>query len=262
MEMQMEIGFKFNDEKYDYSKDIYSIEDFIFENGGFRIMKPQDANNYHTLNNVFNFADHENQLLNKINKKYLINIIKKLVKDKYFIIPKNKKDYYIIDYNPPQNSNRYDIIEFISNISKFNYPSQLNFEVIYANESIHKNFKFRFNISDITDNNNNILKFHRYYLYSMNLYYEKQIEEMKISNIRNKHNFNLELEELKKFKDLQLIQNKLQLLEIEEMKEQLIENQDELKELKELKKIFMRISIISIVSISIITITKIIKIFK
>lgn len=51
----MEIGFKFNDEKYDYSKDIYSIEDFIFENGGFRIMKPQDANNCHTLNNLFNY---------------------------------------------------------------------------------------------------------------------------------------------------------------------------------------------------------------
>ena len=133
------INWKFNDKNYEYSNEVQSVEDFAIENNYF--------NSSNSFQNSFGCDIHGIRLKSMrscaITKNFFINIIKKLIKDKYFIIPENKDDYYIINEAIQSDKDiKYDIDGFINNINedRRNWDINCYFIFLYLFINIYKEF--------------------------------------------------------------------------------------------------------------------------
>ena len=188
----MNFNCKFNDKSYEYSNEVQSVEDFTIENFmniGNRTNNGKDEYSY-IFNPISTLCNRQIDVLKPFIINHLINIIKKLIKDKYFIIPENKDDYYIINYNISRDF-KYDIDSFINNIKDTDKNwGGLNFDVIYKNKNIHNNFKFRNQIyiggNKGLHSKENLIQ--NLYMYNMNLYYKKQLNELFKENIKDVNN--------------------------------------------------------------------------
>ena len=236
------INWKFNDKSYEYSNEVQSVEDFAVENNYF--------NSSNSFQNSYGCDIQSFHLKNSgicsctITINFFINIIKKLIKDKYFIIPENKDDYYIINKVIESDKDiKYDIDGFINNIKEDKRNlSGLLFKVIYKNP-MYKNFNFHYQ----QQNGERNIELSNLYMYNMNLYYKKEILELR-KDLDNYKLRNMKMNILRyksiinDFDDFKEKQNKIQ-----------IRNDFNLEELKKeninLKRILLIVSVVSIISL-------------